>query len=75
MNALLILVIAGFTGLFSLIGFRRAQVIESAKNVDPNLLPISAQEFTIAGIFFGTATLILVTLSVVIAILNRVSRG
>jgi hypothetical protein len=71
MNALLILIIAGFTGILSLIGFRRAQVIESTPNVDLNLLPITAQEFTIAGIFFGTATLALVTLSIVIAALNR----
>jgi hypothetical protein len=75
MNALLVLIIAGFTGLFSLIAFRRAQVIESAVNVDPNHLLFSAQEFTIGGIIFGTITLCLVTLSVVIATLNRVSRG
>ena len=71
MNALLVAILAGFTGLFSAIAFRRAQVIESATNVDPNHLLFSAQEFTIGGIVLAIVTTVLLILSAVIASLNR----
>jgi hypothetical protein len=71
MNALLVLIIAGFTAAFSAICFRRAYLIETRENVDVNLLVISAQEFTGAGIVFGIMATMLVLLSIVIASLNR----
>ena len=71
MNALLVAIIAGFTGLFSAIAFRRAQVIGSAVNADPNHILFSAQELTIFGIVLATTTTVLLILSVVIASLNR----
>lgn len=71
MNSILILIIAGFTALFSAIAFRRANVIEAAVNVDPNHLLFSVQELTGAGIVLAAVTTLLVSLAIVIASLNR----
>jgi hypothetical protein len=74
MSAVLILIISGFTGLFTLIAFRRAEVIGAAVDADPNRILISAQEFTIGGIFFGIITLCLVTLAIVTAVIESLNR-
>lgn len=74
MNALLVLIIAGFVAMISAISFRRADLIEAKENLDVNRLLISAQEYTGAGIVFGIMATALVLLSVVIAALNRNSR-
>jgi hypothetical protein len=74
MSAVLILIISGFTGLFTLIAFRRAEVIGRAVDADPNHILFSAEEFTIGGIFFGTVTVCLVTLAIITAVIESLNR-
>lgn len=71
MNGLLVLVIAGFTGLFSLIGLRQAQKINATPNLDPNHLLFSADEFLVFATIFGIATIALLGAAVALFVTNR----
>lgn len=71
MNATFILIIAGFTGLFTAIGLKNIDLLRNTPNVDPNHVLFSIEELTIGTTMLGIATATLVVLAIAVGLTNR----